>query len=77
MEARRKNKAEIFEEFDIVLMIKSREEAQALYAVFNRSTNRDLVGWDDANCILPVIGKEYYVDSGIIANDISAEEFYR
>lgn len=68
-----------FVPFDLVLTVESREEAQALYAVFNHSDNADLIGWGAGKNIQEVLGEEYYIDKRdmVIAGGITYEEFYR
>ena len=66
-----------FNPYTVKLTIETREEAQALYAIFNKI---------DAAMLLPkvrdirqAIGKEYYVEDSdaIIANGVKYSEFYK
>lgn len=67
---------EQFVPFAIQINVESKEEAQALYAIFNHSRNSDLL--NNAAAIKDAIGEKYWVnkDDSIIAKGISYDEFY-
>lgn len=69
---------EQFVPFAIQINVESKEEAQALYAIFNHSRNSDLL--NNAASIKDAIGEKYRVfdENGgkIIAKGISYDEFY-
>lgn len=69
-----------FKPFNIEITIESKEEAQALYAIFNYSPNADLFRYryslcDDIKC---AIGSDYYVGGyrEVISNGITYKDFY-
>ena len=66
-----------FEPFVLKIEIESKEEAQALYAIFNHSRNAKLFP-DQAQNIRYIIGKDYSIDrsSDIISNNVLYSEFY-
>lgn len=72
------NKQEQFVPFDLVLSIESKEEAQALYAIFNKQENASLLGNDKADMVDCAIGSKYYIASShkVIANGITHGEYY-
>ena len=68
---------ESFSPFKLTCTVESREEAQALYAIFNYSPNLDLLPHSGQG-IRDTIGDQYKVNySDIIANNISYSRFYR
>jgi len=71
-----KNKS--FTPFDITITVESKEEAQALYAIFNYTPNCNLLSDDISIQIRHTIGNEYSVTRShdIIANGIDYEDFY-
>ena len=73
----KKIKSNKFESFEIQLTIESKEEAQALYAIFNKGSNSTLL--PEARDIRLAIGKEYYVEDSyaIIANGVKYMEYYK
>lgn len=66
-----------FEPFILQLEVKTKEEAQALYALFNKTSNAALLNYDCEE-IREAIGREFYVQNGsdIISNNISYSEYY-
>lgn len=67
---------EQFVPFAIQINVESKEEAQALYAIFNHARNSDLI--NSAAAIRDAIGEKYWVNKydSIIAKGISYNEFY-
>lgn len=65
--------------FNLVISIESKEEAQALYAIFNKQENAELLGDDKANMVNCAIGHKYYVALSykVIANGITHIEYYQ
>jgi len=62
---------------ELHLTIETREEAQALYAIFNYVPNGDLLGDKASDEIKDLIGGKYEVLSNdVIANGITYNEFY-
>lgn len=68
----------MFEPFAIKVNVESKEEAQALYAIFNYAKNSSLIGNIAADKIQDAISREYYVGNSesIIANGISYQQYY-
>jgi hypothetical protein len=77
MKAVRSNAQLSFEPFDIKITVETREEAQALYAIFNNCQNSDLLG--SGVEITNAIGKEYYVNDSdkVIARGITYRKYYK
>jgi hypothetical protein len=68
-----------FNPIRLTILIETKEEAQALYAIFNHYHNRKLFPPDIINSILKKIGDEFYVGSNncIISNNITYKNFYK
>jgi len=64
--------------FDIVISVESREEAQALYAIFNHRRNTQLLNNNVDFDIRKAVGEPYrvYEDKEVIARGITCNEFY-
>lgn len=63
-----------FKPFSFKLTVESKEEAQALYAIFNHIKTTELL---KSAQIRSAIGSEHYVYGGaVIANGISYNDFY-
>jgi len=65
---------ESFRPFNLTISVESREEAQALYAIFNYCPNIDLL--PSALSISSLL-KDYEISDGIIANKVTYDNFYR
>jgi len=78
MKVKREDVKESFVPFDLVITIESEEEARAMYAIFNKTANDDLLGGSYGDYIKDLLGDKYYVDGldEIIANDITYGQFY-
>lgn len=72
------NQEEQFVPFDLVLSIESKEEAQALYAIFNNRNNSELFGDYNSDMITGILGYKYYVagPNKAIANGITHKQYY-
>ena len=78
MKVQRKNKAEIFEPFDLVITIESEEEARTFYAIFNSERNAVLIGYSSTNSLKDAIGNKYMTPrEDIIARGIRYRDFYK
>lgn len=69
-----------FDPFNLIISVESKEEAQALYAIFNHTRNTALLDGrvgPDAEQIRKAIGSNYYIREGLIANGIKSSEFYK
>jgi len=72
-------RAESFKPFSITITIESREEAQGLFAMFNSTRSRKVLGDAAAMSVREAIGREYYVyesDGVIIGNGVTYAEYY-
>ena len=69
-------KDEVFVPFGIMINVETKEEAQALYAVFNHVKVSAL--FDDSDEVLNAITDKYYVckEEQVIANGVTYEKFY-
>ena len=76
-----KRSTNVFNPFSINITIETEEEAKALFAIFNHESNQSL--FYDASCcedLKDEIGFAFYVDEdddSIIANGVTAEDFYK
>ena len=64
-----------FVPFDLILRVETREEAQALFAIFNYGPNRDLLPRLNRDTIKHLLN-DYYVTAGVIANKITYGVYY-
>lgn len=64
--------------FTLTITIDDESEAQALYAIFNYTSNCDLVGEQNAQGVKHAIGDQFYVCdlTQEIANGITYGKFY-
>lgn len=71
-------RADNFEPFVLELTVETREEAQALYAIFNLGKNSRLLGREKSGRITDEVSKEYYVSDSykVISNSITYENYY-
>lgn len=76
---------EKFNSFQLIFTIHTKEEAQALYAIFNHSRNVCLLEYRSdsmasiSKIIRGSIGEDYYTpggDKAVISHGITKEEFY-
>ena len=68
-----------FKPFSITITIESREEAQGLFAMFNSTRSRKVLGDAAAMSVREAIGREYYVyesDNVVIGNGVTYAEYY-
>ena len=76
MQASREN--QLFQPFNLILKVESREDAQALFAIFSHRNNQRLLGSMTAHKICDEIGDEYKTTGGdrIIANGVTAVDYF-
>ena len=74
----KKTKIDTFAPFSITLDIETKEEAQALYAIFNNCKNTQLFEYGIDEAIKKAIGDKFYIDNGngIISNRITYNQYY-
>lgn len=84
MRASRDTAPDEFVPFRLNILIESREEAQAMYAIFNLVHNAKLLDGKTAECIRRLIGQEYSLDDSAsrsndvaIANGFPRSQYYR
>ena len=78
MKVKKVETKEKFTLFDLVFTITSKEEARAMYAIFNHGHNTRLLK-DSGEMVKDIIGRKYYVeyDNEEIANGVTYKEFYK
>jgi len=65
-----------FNPFNLIITVESKEEARALYAIFNSCRNSCLL--HNADEIKQTIGDKYYVgEEEVIANGVTYENYYK
>ena len=66
-----------FTPFNVILTVESEEEARALYAIFNYSSNLDLFPGNAAGDVRHTIGRKFSdTVNGEIANGVTHGQFY-
>ena len=65
---------DVFKPFVLKISVESKEEAQALYAIFNRLENCDLL--KNRSAIRSAIGAEFEVNAGHIANGVTYDMYF-
>jgi hypothetical protein len=70
-----------FNPFDLTLKVRSREEAQALYAMFNYVKSNCVLDNDTVMAIKNAIGEEFYIGCSnshtVIGNGVTYGEYYK
>jgi hypothetical protein len=64
-----------FQPFNLNITVETKEEAQALFAIFNYTPNTDLLGNSHYSAVKDAIGP--FSTSGVIARGVTYEQFYR
>lgn len=68
----------VFKPFELKLTVQTREEAQALYAMFNNVSSSRVLPGTVTDVVLRNIGKEFYIDrdDAIIGNGVTYKSYY-
>ena len=79
MKVSRKKVEPSFTPLTLNITVESQEEARALYAIFNATHSRRVLGDEAADRFCSAIGNEYttHDSKDVIARDITEKEFYR
>ena len=77
MKIRKSSASPSFTPFDLIFSVESREEAQALYAIFNYVPNLELLPIQQKLVVGEMLAEYANCHNNYIANNVTYYDFYR